>query len=327
MVINSDPALAYLMIDNPMSVQVLVMAHVLGHVNFFKNNYLFKQTRPEDVLGTFKRHARIIESFIDQYGIEEVEKWLDAAMAFEWNINRSLIPEESYENIQQDKEDINKSNLLLFIRDHASIPQWKKDILTIVYEEAVYFLPQIETKIINEGWASFWHYKLCKELDLPFNLYMEVIKLHNSVVHQGVGQVNPYALGFTIWTRLAEEKEIQDLYNIVEVSSDSSFIRRFLTDEIAKELKILSYARNDDDDLVVDETSKSDFKQVKQEFLRWIGSKSIPVVRVKEIKSNTLILEFESDGRTLEDEYKDKTLKYAEYLWGNPVSLEIKVLK
>ena len=91
-------------------------------------------------------------------------------------------------------------DLLLFIRDHNPfLAEWEKDLLTIVHEEAQYFIPQIETKIMNEGWASYWHKRILDSLDLPQELHLEFIVRHNQVVRPFPGSLNPYHIGLRVW--------------------------------------------------------------------------------------------------------------------------------
>src|SRR4029077_6716868 len=93
-----------------------------------------------------------------------------------------------------------EEDVLLFVRDHNPfLAEWEKDLLTIVHEEAQYFIPQIETKIMNEGWASLSHKRILAALELPQELHLEFIVRHNQVVRPIPGGLNPYYLGFKIW--------------------------------------------------------------------------------------------------------------------------------
>ena len=93
-------------------------------------------------------------------------------------------------------------NILAFILEHArNLQDWEQDLIEIVMDEASYFLPQIQTKIMNEGWASFWHYRLMGELDLPDSLHIPFLKSHNQVIRPHVGGLNPYHLGFYLFKK------------------------------------------------------------------------------------------------------------------------------
>src|SRR5215470_17030758 len=232
MVINSNPAIAYLMHDNTLLLQVLTVAHVYGHNDFFKNNFTFKSaTRAELTIEAFKSAAMRVRRYVEDpsIGVEKVEKILDAAHALSWQCRRNfaikkLTPDQQiaraeetaqgqpdpFQKIHARKEvelpDFHKvplepdEDVLLFIRDHNPfLADWEKDLLTIVHEEAQYFIPQIETKIMNEGWASFWHKRILEALELPQSLKIEFLVRHNQVVRPIPGGLNPYHLGLRLW--------------------------------------------------------------------------------------------------------------------------------
>src|SRR6185437_14296056 len=189
MVINSNPAIAYLMRDNSLLLQILTIAHVYGHNDFFKNNFTFKSTRAELTIETFKAHALRVRRYCEDpsIGIEKVERILDAAHALSLQCRRNLAikklnreeqVERAIEGAQPRVDPFQRlharpefkepetrrvplepdEDLLLFIRDHNPfLAGWERDLLTIVDEETKYFLPMMETKIMNEGWASYWH--------------------------------------------------------------------------------------------------------------------------------------------------------------------------
>ena len=79
------------------------------------------------------------------------------------------------------------------------LSDWERDLLTIVHETAQYFIPQMETKIMNEGWASYWHREIMNSLDLPQDLYLEFLVRHNQVVRPFPKGLNPYYLGLKVW--------------------------------------------------------------------------------------------------------------------------------
>ena len=214
MVINSNPAIAYLMRDNSLLLQVLTIAHVYGHNDFFKNNFTFKSTRAELTIEAFKAAAMRVRRYVEDpsIGVEQVERILDAAHALSWQCRRNLAIKkltpleqmaraedtaqgqpDPFQKIHARKQieapDFHKvplepdEDLLLFIRDHNPfLADWEKDLLTIVDEEAKYFISMMETKIMNEGWASYWHKKILESLDLEQGLHLEFIVNHNQVV-------------------------------------------------------------------------------------------------------------------------------------------------
>jgi stage V sporulation protein R len=175
LIINSDPSIAYLMRDNPLYLQVLIMAHCLGHSDFFKKNRMFAHTKPETVIQRFRGAKKRIQSYMEDphIGIDQVEKVLDACHAIQFQMSKSgrvrktrqeqieeytsLINEDKtgrYKKIDLSKNPIEPDyDLLAFISENARLPSWKKDIIDICIDEGQYFIPQMQTKVINEGWA------------------------------------------------------------------------------------------------------------------------------------------------------------------------------
>ncbi|MEK7783316.1 MAG: SpoVR family protein, partial [Candidatus Binatota bacterium] len=231
MVINSNPCIANLMRDNTLPLQVLTIAHVYGHNDFFKNNFTFKPVRSEFTIEAFKAHADRVRRYVEDpsIGLEKVERLLDAAHALSLQCQHNLAirketpveeqqrrleeaepAEDPFQSIHRRQEyttpDLNKvplypeENILIFIRDHnPNFSDWEKDLLTIVHEEAQYFIPQIETKIMNEGWASFWHKRILEALELPQGMNLEFLVRHNQVLSPIPGGINPYHLGMKVW--------------------------------------------------------------------------------------------------------------------------------
>jgi stage V sporulation protein R len=358
MVINSNPCLAYLMKDNTLLLQILTMAHVYGHNDFFKNNRLFKTgTRAEYTLEMFKSHGRRISEYIQDpsIGYTRVERVLNAAHALRFQIYRTvgekyLTPEEVkrkiideytsptcnehpllQEKVEKTEPDLNRiplkpeEDLLLFLMHYTNLNEWEKDILNIVRQESLYFLPQVETKIMNEGWASYWHYRILNNMDLPQELHLEFLKRHNQVVSPFEGGLNPYYLGFKLFVQL--EKEGQDIFAVREQERDSSFLRRYLNEEICRELNLFSFQKRGKDYYVKEVADDEGWKEVRNALALNVGIQSIPVIKVMEVGANNslLMLEHEWDGRELQLEYAHQTLKHLAQLWGGKVRLRTMV--
>jgi len=356
MVINSDPCIAYLMKENTLLLQILTIAHVYGHNDFFKNNRLFKEgTRAASTVGMFKFHAETVRSYINDpsIGYEKVERILDAAHAIKFQTNRVIgekrISEEAlkqrilddYKNnneihsnldayVKLDFPEINKipiepeEDILYFIIKHGDIEEWEKNLLEIVRQETAYFLPQMETKIMNEGWASFWHYNILKKLDLPAELYLEFIKRHNDVIAPGYGSINPYFIGFKIFEDILKRYGMNKIFEVREIERDESFLRKYLTQELCEELNLFEYAANDGNYVVKEVADDNGFKSIRDTFASSCGAGTIPLIRVEEmsLKDKNLILEHVFDGRELNTAYAEATLKYIYELWGHTVTLK-----
>ncbi len=356
MVINSDPCIAYLMKENTLLLQILTIAHVYGHNDFFKNNRLFKEgTRAENTVEMFKFHADMVRSYINDpsIGYEKVERILDAAHAIKLQTTRVIGQKRINEEIVKQRllEDYRKSNevhndldayvklafpklnkipiqpeddLLYFIIKYGDMEEWEKSLLGFVRQETSYFLPQIETKIMNEGWASFWHYNILKQLDLPDGLYLEFIKRHNDVIAPGHGTINPYFVGFKMFEDILKRYGKEKIFEVRSLERDESFLRKYLTQELCLELNLFEYAAKDGNYVISEVSDDSGFENIRNTLAGSCGVGSVPLIRVEEMspKDKTLNLEHVFDGRELNINYAQATLKYIYELWGHTVNLK-----
>ena len=201
-VINSDPCIAYLMEENSMPMQALVIAHAAyGHNSFFKNNYLFTTWTSADSIIDYLLFAKNYVAQCEQrYGEEAVENILDSCHALKnFGVDRYKRPPklsmQEEQNRQKDREAFMQSqinelwktiptrdnlenqqeqqhyplepqeNILYFIEKHAPLLEpWQREIVRIVRKIAQYFYPQRQTQVMNEGWACFWHYTILNQL-------------------------------------------------------------------------------------------------------------------------------------------------------------------
>jgi stage V sporulation protein R len=355
MVINSNPCLAYLMRENTLPLQILTIAHVYGHNDFFKNNRLFKEgTRAKLALEMFKLDGEIIREYINAPGIgyEKVERILDAAHAIRYNIGRVIGRKEiTDEEIRKNRIDDykkaieNKSILDMdmvieepildkiplepyddvvgFIIKYGKLEEWEKDIVRIVKRETEYFMPQIETKTMNEGWASYWHYNILKSLDLPEGLHFEFLKRHNDVVAPILGGLNPYYVGFKMFEDIERRYGKDKIFEVRAMERDASFIRRYLTQELCEELNLFQYGKKSFDYVIEEVSDEGGWKEIRDNLAFTAGLGSIPYIRVTDLNTRdlTLTLEHVYDGRELEATYAKETLKYVQQLWGYKVRL------
>ena len=385
MVINSKPCLAYLMRDNTDLLQILTVAHVYGHNDFFANNFTFTSSFDAKYsLEMFKNHATRVRNYIEDpsIGIEKVEAVLDAAHALSLQRSRNLaINKLSRSELQQRRWDaaqgaddpykdlhpkidyvepeLSKTplepehNILEFIAKHNhSLSLWQQDLLNIVDKEAKYFIPQIETKIMNEGWASFWHHRILNELNLDQDLHMEFMVRHNQVLRPTPGGLNPYHLGFIIWHDIEKRWNRGDtgreftsdvprvdvsalnendtpgrkkMFEIRESDRDSSFLRRFLTEDIMRELDIFQHEKRGKDRVITKVSDQESWQTVKETMIKSVGMGSIPVLAIEDAdfgKRRSLFVKHEHDGRDLQLEYAERTLQHLSFLWGREVVLE-----
>jgi stage V sporulation protein R len=216
-----DPCHAYLVRDNSIAENTLVVAHVIGHADFAKHNQLFARFMAMaggKILEQAAERSRAIERALIEHGQEKVEQILDAAFAIEPHIDsqqalhRAPYAELMLKNVRKNPADafsqrfqslpgeqsvtvaerVSKApipphleyDLLWFIAHYApDLQGWERDIFLAVREESFYFYPVFACQIMNEGWASYWHARLLREADfLPSDLYLAAIKAHSDVV-------------------------------------------------------------------------------------------------------------------------------------------------
>ncbi len=373
MVINSNPALAYLMRDNSLLLQILTIAHVYGHNDFFRNNFTFRTTRAEHTISRVKAQGSRVRSYIEDpsIGIDRVEAVLDAAHAVSLQcchnlaihkrsqeearqvlIERAKPPEDPFRSIHRRVEyhepDLRRvplepdEDVVLFIRDHNPyLSEWEKDLFTIVHESAQYFIPQIETKIMNEGWATYWHKRILDSLDLPQDLQIEFIVRHNQVVRPTPGSLNPYHLGLRMWEdirRRCDEPDrgeevpegtakdgTQKLFEVRAVDRDSSFLRRHLTERLIRELNLFEYRAQGENVVVSEVADREGWRQIKETLIKNVGMGGVPAIRIVDSdyeQNRTLYMVHDHDGRDLQLDYAEKTLSFIHRLWHHDVALE-----
>jgi stage V sporulation protein R len=369
-VLNNDPSYAFLLDTNSDIANTMVAAHVIGHVHFFKNNFLFKQTDNKMVYHAAERAQRI-EDYIQKYGLEIVEKVMDVGFALDrhidWHKGSHRTKYERLETFYQEQkknefDDLHRQEEFSMkeIRDSGALPPsdeydilwfltnystnlepWQKDILEIIREESYYFYPQYITKIMNEGFASFCHAELMLKFDgLPQSEYMDFCKIHEKVVQPGSNKLslNPYFLGFTIfndirkrWNKLHEDGEsdidgMQKIYEVVETEDDISFIRNYLTEEVAEELKLFSYRslKTNDGGEAIHILAK-EIDQVRESIVKDLYHYRAPLICITSIEDGILQLQHKSANvGTLDEKYAEIAMGYIFDLWGGPLNLETK---
>ena len=346
MIINSNPSIAYLMTENPMSTHLLTMAHCVGHSDFFKNNRMFAETDADNVIDKFKSAGKRIKKYMEDpnIGIDKVENILDACHAIRYQVPRTPgLKRRSHKQLKNyyreiirkditgwwDGFDLNKIplekdyNLLGFIREHnRMLEDWERDIIHIVEQNSLYFIPQAKTKVMNEGWAVLIHEKIMKELDLPDEYRLAFIRLHNQVIRPHLGRVNPYHLGYKIFRHI-EDKYSFDACKIAREShNDETFIKTYLDEDLCNELNLFSFAFNRKDGYhrITEVSGENGWRTIRDDLINNIGLNSAPVVYVKELqKDGTLVLEHEHDGRDLELSEANRVFSFINQLWSGGV--------
>jgi spore cortex formation protein SpoVR/YcgB (stage V sporulation) len=393
-VINSDPCIAYLMEENTLPMQALVIAHAsYGHNSFFKGNYLFQTWTSADAIIDYLVFARkYIAECEERHGSDEVELLLDSCHALmNYGVDRYRRPaplsmaeerrrqteREAYLQSQvndlwrtlpvQEKEEGRgpearfpgepQENLLYFIEKNAPLLEpWQREIVRIVRKLAQYFYPQRQTQVMNEGWATFWHYTLLNRLyDLGLvgdGFMIEVLQSHTNVVYQPsfdspyYSGINPYALGFAMMRdirRICEAPTAEDRAWFPDIAGqdwrkvldfamrnfkDESFIAQFLSPTLMREFRLFAVADDDREETLEITAIHEDagYRALRQRLADQynLGSRepNIQVYNVDLRGDRSLTLRhFRYNRRPLGDSM-DEMLRHVRRLWGFDVRME-----
>src|SRR5690625_3992757 len=312
LVINSDPCYAFLLDTNSLIQNKLIVAHVLAHSDFFKNNAHFAGTRG-DMVESMTATAERIAHYEMLHGKEEVEQFLDAVLSIQEHIDPSIMRLNTLsddEELEEEKSkvktpyddlwDLDKNekpvqnkkktrrrippkpekDLLLFIEKYSrELEDWQCDILTMMREEMLYFWPQLETKIMNEGWASYWHQRILRELDLTSGETIEFAKLNANVIQPSKTQINPYYLGLKMFESIERQYDHpsdemkkfgvkpnsgrKKIFEVREMDSDQSFIRNYLTKDLVQEEDLYLFQKKGDEYKI----SSKEFEEVRDQLI------------------------------------------------------------
>jgi len=395
-VINSDPCIAYLMEENTMMMQALVIAHAsYGHNSFFKGNYMFRTwTDAEGILDYMNFARGYIAKSEERYGEERVELLLDSCHALmNLGVDRyqrpaplSMVKEEKRmrereEYLQSQLNDLWRTlpstgtkekkvktherfpsepqeNLLYFFEKNAQrLELWEREIVRIVRKISQYFYPQRQTQVMNEGWATFWHYTLLqtlyKEGQVDDGFMMEFLQNHTNVIYQPPyyhpgysGMINPYALGFAMYQdikRICAEPETEDRHwfpDLVDTNwqqsldyamrnfKDESFISQYLSPRLMRNFHLFAVDDNDQEaDLEIDaihnERGYRDLRQTLADQYN-LGNRepNIQIYSVDLYGDRSLTLRHYQSNRVPLSETTDEMLKHVVRLWGYDVSIE-----
>ncbi|WP_258109844.1 SpoVR family protein [Alicyclobacillus sp. SP_1] len=232
-----------------------------------------------------------------------------------------------------------QKDILLFLIEHSpALKSWERDILSILREEMLYFWPQLETKIMNEGWATYWHLRIMRELDLTPEDAIEFAKMHSGVVLPSRTSINPYHLGLAIWESIekrwdapAKEGERRipleggggraKMFEVREMENDISFLRNYLTKELVEELDLYLYQKVGADWKVVE----TDWEKVRDSICASRVNGGIPVLYVEDADLNQngeLLLQHAYEGVELDLRHLEKTLPHVHRLWGRTCHLK-----
>jgi stage V sporulation protein R len=346
LVINTDPVVAYLVRSNSLLEQKLVMAHVFGHADFFKNNACFAGS-DLGMLDTMARHSALVRRIVDGVGQERTEAFLDRLLSLDGLIDphrarrapdvapsappplseRSLRLIESMGGEGQSptptqgtptrEESLPTLDVLGFLERHAPLEGWQRELLRVVRAEAYYFAPQRLTKVANEGWACFWHSKLLTGGILDVSELIDYADVHAGATAAAPGQFNPYRLGLRLMRHA--ERRGEDMFMLRRVHSDVTLIDALVDEEF-----VLDYHGLGPGDGRRARDAGLDWVQWKEKLLSelaWGGQPRIELVERDGGGRGALVLRHRHDGRDLQLAQAAETLRNLEGLWGGPVDL------
>ena len=335
LVINNDPVYAYLVRSNSALEQKLVMAHVYGHADFFKHNCWFAAT-DRQMLDRMGHHSSRVRAHIDARGLERVEAFLDQVLSLENLVDpylplRALMQQEGAVPSFATGPDYEPGwgqagtyDVLGFLAEDsrmgARLAEWQREIVRIVRAEAYYFQPQRMTKIMNEGWASFWHARMLTGGVLASSEIVEFADCHSAATLAAPGRLNPYKLGIELF-RYAEETG-RDLWRLRRIHNDATFVDELVDETFCERQLMFLFDKNARSGRT--EIADRDWQSVKRRLLvdlAWGGMPEIALVGVDRLGGGELELEHRHDGRDLELEQAGATLARLAALWGGPVQL------
>ncbi len=409
MVINTDPCYAYLLSANSLTDQKLVIAHVYGHCDFFKNNAWFSKTNRK-MLDQMANHAAHVNRHVDRFGYEKVERFIDACLSLDNLIDphapfirrepdprrleaeakakhereeqydrgipeargkfqakdymdNFINPREVLEQEEQRRRATDEQaaaqrsfperpqrDVLQFLLNYAPLQPWQHDILNIVRDEAYYFAPQGQTKIMNEGWASYWHSTIMTRHGLTDAEVVEYADHHSGTMAMSPQRINPYKIGIELfrdieerWNRgqfgaAWEECDNVDvrrqwdqqlglgrdkIFEVRKIHNDITFIDTFLTEEFCRRHKMFSFAYNDTTGNY--EIASREFQAIKQQLLTSLTNHGRPFIYVVDgnyRNRGDLYLRHEFQGIELKQDYAQACLQNLQLIWSRPVSIE-----
>ena len=328
----------------------------------------------QDVVERFIDACSSVEHLIDPYSVfssgmdDESAARRDAGEAFE----PSRLPAKDYmdpfvnprRELEQQRKRFDEEkraakgripprptrDVLLFLMHHAPLEDWQQDILSIVRDESYYFAPQAMTKIMNEGWATYWHSKLMTEHFADAAEIVDYAEQHSGVVHMPAGGFNPYKIGVELfkdierrwdsgqhgpaWERLEnlgekdrfDDRSMQGRRKIFEVRriyNDVNFVDEFLTEEFVEKHRMYRYERDPQTGQL--RVASRDYRQIKQSLLYRITNMGQPFIYVVDgnyLNRGELYLAHQWNGLDMDIAQASEVLKNIRRIWGRPVHLQ-----
>jgi stage V sporulation protein R len=371
LIFNTSPVHAYLMDGNSFVAQTLVIAHCLGHAYVFENNAWLGAVDRE-IMSRVVSAAERIADYMGAHGRDRVEDFLDACHAIAVHqpqaqlIRKAPAPEPEHrarpydvlfpdevaaeqERVTAERDALRQrfprepqEDLLAFIEAHArGLEDWERDVISIVRSEQSYFLPQMRTKILNEGTAVLTHQEICQRLFLAADRYWEYEQLNAAVIQPHPGRVNPYNLGANIlrdvmriatdpddeeretWSWAGDADPFELVRSIVSAYDDEALLREFLTPKVCEASRLYAFEHVHEDPRRI-RVSSREAEAVREVLIAQHSTLGIPRVEIVDADFRSrgeLLLEHRHDGLGLDEEYARGTLTQVARLWGKPCTV------
>jgi stage V sporulation protein R len=243
-----------------------------------------------------------------------------------------------------------EGDVLLFLIESAPLKNWQRDILSILREEAYYFLPQAQTKIMNEGWATYWHSRIMTEKILKDAEVVDYADHHSGTLGSSRVRLNPYKLGVELfrdiedrWNKGRFGKEYEEcddlrvretwdrnaglgrekIFEVRRLYNDLTFIDTFLTEDFCRRQRLFVYAKEEENRTWV--IQSREFSQIKRILLDSLTHMGHPIIRVMDgnfENRGELLLHHRHEGRDLKWDFSRDTLVNLQRLWKRPVHVE-----
>jgi len=246
-----------------------------------------------------------------------------------------------------------QKDVLAFLLDNAPLETWEHDVLAMIRDEAYYYAPQWQTKILNEGWASFWHSRILTEKALRDSEVIDYADHHSGTMAMQPGRINPYKIGIELlrdvedrWNRGKFGKDYEQCDDIVakrqwdkklglgkekifevrRVCNDVTFIDEYLTPEFCERFKLYTYQFNRRTNQY--EIADRDFKKIKEKTLFGLTNMGQPFIYVADgnyLNKGELLMLHKHMGVDLDSRYTRETMRNLSEVWRRPVNLETEV--
>jgi stage V sporulation protein R len=399
MVVNTNPCYIYCLDSNTLVDQIDVIAHALGHNDFFKNNVFFEPT-DENMMNKLANHGTRIRKYMARWGKEKVTEFIDHVLRIEtlidptkaWNqkkVRKAVVTDSrTYRHVKRRKsdhdymddwvnpkdyideekkriekedaadyldiEDTNDRDIFGYIKDHAPLKPWQQDIMSMMYDEAMYFAPQRATKMINEGWASYVDFNimvrrgLCAAGQKTADSGIIEYAKHKMMVLGGKYSMNPYKLGFQLfmdiedrWNKGRFGPEYDDcqslreklkwnkkldlghekVFEVRKCHNDATLLREYFTPEFCEKNQFFEYKRFPNGEYKI---VNRDFKSIKAKLIQRHTNAGLPDIRLTDPDHRgrgVLFLQHYHEGKPLYEEYARETLTSLWRFWKKDIIL------